>query len=79
MQIAAMNIDVRAAEALLAGGIELELVKRLARIPGAADERVRADPRFSRRRSIPIRRSTFITLALRMMPAPIREKAGACS
>ena len=46
MQIAAMNVEVWAAEALLAGGIEGQLVQRLARVPGAADERIRADARF---------------------------------
>lgn len=46
MQIATVNVDVRPAEALLAGGIEGQLVQRLARVPGAADERIRADARF---------------------------------
>ena len=49
MQVAPVDIDVRAAEALLAGGIERELVQRLARVPGAADEGVRADARFHER------------------------------
>ena len=29
--------------------------------------------------TMPMMRSTFVTLALRMIPAPMREKVGACS
>ena len=46
MQIAAVHVDVGPAEALLAGVIERDLVERLARVPGAADERVRVDARL---------------------------------
>ena len=79
MQVAAMDVDVGGAEAGLAGGIERELVQRApvseARLTKASGRM----PTSSSRRSSPRRRSTFMTLALRMMPAPMREKAGACS
>src|SRR5262245_27654812 len=45
MQIAAMYVDIGAAEACLAGGAELQLIQGLARVPGTADERVRTDAR----------------------------------
>src|SRR5258708_6434781 len=49
MEIAAMDVDVGAAKALLADGIEGQLVKGLTRVPGAADERVRANAHFQER------------------------------
>ena len=43
MQVAAVNIDIGAAESGLARGVELDLVHRLAGVPGAADVAVRLD------------------------------------
>ena len=49
MQVAAVNVDVGSAEALASlAASSVDLVQRLARVPGPADERVRADARLQR-------------------------------
>jgi hypothetical protein len=61
----AMNVEVRAVAASRANSYSVSPI--------------RADARLQESVLYPRRSGTFITLALRMIPAPIREKAGACS
>jgi hypothetical protein len=77
MQIAPMDIDIGTAITRFTRRIELDLIHRLAGVPGTAD--IGLGPVSTRLCSMPRRRNAFIAFALRMIPAPIREKAGACS